>query len=109
MGSEPETAVTRHESEATTGNRPAFMRAPRCLARNRRGQPCQAPAMRGRKRCRLHGGKATGAKTAEGRERIRQAHLVHGMYTPEMIALRREARQLSRAIREMIAKSAVVD
>ncbi|HZG10159.1 MAG TPA: HGGxSTG domain-containing protein [Allosphingosinicella sp.] len=35
--------------------------APRCLARNRAGDPCQAPAMRGKARCRLHGGKSPGA------------------------------------------------
>lgn len=35
--------------------------APRCGAINRAGKPCQCPAMRDRKRCRLHGGKNTGA------------------------------------------------
>lgn len=35
--------------------------APRCGAKNRAGKPCQCPAMRDRKRCRLHGGKSTGA------------------------------------------------
>jgi hypothetical protein len=35
--------------------------APRCGARNRAGEPCQCPAMRGRKRCRLHGGLSPGA------------------------------------------------
>ena len=32
--------------------------APRCGAKTRRGTPCKAPAMRGRKRCRMHGGPA---------------------------------------------------
>ncbi|WP_408636659.1 HGGxSTG domain-containing protein [Parvularcula mediterranea] len=31
----------------------------RCGEKNRQGAQWQAPAMRGRKRCRLHGGKAT--------------------------------------------------
>lgn len=35
--------------------------APRCEAKNRAGTPCQCPAMRDRRRCRLHGGKSTGA------------------------------------------------
>lgn len=35
--------------------------APRCGARTRAGAPCQRPAMRGRKRCRLHGGLSPGA------------------------------------------------
>ncbi len=35
--------------------------APRCLARTRSGQPCQSPAVRGKSRCRMHGGKGSGA------------------------------------------------
>lgn len=34
--------------------------APRCLAKTRRGTACLCPALRGRKRCRLHGGLSTG-------------------------------------------------
>ncbi|WP_375249271.1 HGGxSTG domain-containing protein [Sphingomonas sp.] len=30
--------------------------APRCLATTRSHQQCQSPAIRGRKRCRMHGG-----------------------------------------------------
>jgi glucans biosynthesis protein len=33
----------------------------RCGARTRAGAPCQRPAIRGRKRCRLHGGLSPGA------------------------------------------------
>jgi hypothetical protein len=36
-------------------------RAPRCLARTRRGTPCQSPAVAGKTRCRMHGGKADAA------------------------------------------------
>jgi hypothetical protein len=54
------------------GNRPGDpSRAPRCGARNRRGLPCQCPAMKNG-HCRLHGGLSTGARTAEGRKRIRK-------------------------------------
>ena len=35
--------------------------APRCGAKTRAGTPCECPAMRGRKRCRIHGGLSTGA------------------------------------------------
>ena len=41
----------------------------RCLANNRRGTPCQKPAITGKNRCQLHGGKSTGPKTAEGNKR----------------------------------------
>ena len=51
-------------------------RAPRCFARNRAGKPCQSPAMKGRKRCRLHGGLSPGAPTGAANGRY-----VHGRRT----------------------------
>lgn len=47
---------------------------PRCGARTRKGTPCQAPALWGKNRCRMHGGLSTGAKTAEGRARIAESN-----------------------------------
>jgi len=44
-------------------------------------QRCKAPAIKGKTKCRFHGGKSTGAKTAEGRARIAKAHTVHGRET----------------------------
>lgn len=42
----------------------------RCGARRTRdGQPCQAPVEPGKRRCRFHGGRSTGAKTPEGKAR----------------------------------------
>lgn len=35
--------------------------APRCGARTRAGLPCMSPAVKDKKRCRMHGGKSTGA------------------------------------------------
>lgn len=35
--------------------------APRCLARTRSGKACQSPAVKGNQRCRMHGGKGSGA------------------------------------------------
>ena len=49
----------------------------RCTARNRAGQQCGSWAMRGKTKCRLHGGKSRGPSQA-GRERIRQARMIHG-------------------------------
>jgi len=41
-------------------------------------------------RCRMHGGLATGPRTAEGRARISAANTRHGFYTPaSQAALRR--------------------
>ena len=50
----------------------------RCLAKNRKGSPCQNPALKGRSRCRLHGGLSTGPTTSEGRARVAEAHTKHG-------------------------------
>ena len=53
-------------------------------------------------RCRLHGGLSTGAKTAEGIERIRRAQLKHGRYSEQAKAERAEARPLTRDLRAAI-------
>ncbi|WP_281277649.1 helix-turn-helix domain-containing protein [Thalassobius vesicularis] len=44
-----------------------------CGAKTRKGAPCQAKAMPGRKRCKFHGGASTGPRTQEGRRRISEA------------------------------------
>jgi hypothetical protein len=85
------------------GNPPGdFTAAPRCGAKNRRGLPCQCPAM-ANGRCRLHGGLSTGPKTPEGIERIRRAVTKHGNYSKEAMAARAECRALIRACRETLA------
>lgn len=63
-----------------------YMKAPRCGAKNRRGKPCQCPAVRGKRRCRLHGGKSTGAKTLAGIQRIRGAHWKDGSRSARLLA-----------------------
>ena len=50
----------------------------RCRARTRKGTPCQNPVVTGRNRCRMHGGKSTGPRTAEGKARVAAAHTKHG-------------------------------
>ena len=59
-----------------------FSKAPRCGAKTRRGTACLCPAMRNG-RCRLHGGKSTGPRTAEGLERSRKARWRHGFRSRE--------------------------
>lgn len=63
-----------------------FTNAPRCGAKNRQGLPCKAPAMRGKRRCRLHGGKSTGARTKAGIQRIRQARWKDGLQSARLQA-----------------------
>jgi len=62
--------------------------APRCLARTRSGRPCQAPAVRGKRRCRMHGGTNPGAPKGN-RNAVK-----HGMRTAEHLALVRALRAM---------------
>jgi hypothetical protein len=86
------------------GNPPGdYMKAPRCGAKTRTGGcACRQPAMRNG-RCRFHGGKSTGARTAAGRARCARARRTHGFYSAETVALRREAQTLLRRNRDLLA------
>ena len=44
-------------------------------------QRCKAPAVKGKTKCRFHGGRSTGPKTAEGKAAIAKAHTIHGRET----------------------------
>ena len=59
--------------------------------------PCQSPAVKGRKRCHMHGG----AEGSGGQPGNRNAWK-HGRYTAEAIARRREVAALLRACREQL-------
>jgi len=74
-----------------------LLAAPRCGARTRAGCACRQPAM-ANGRCRLHGGKSTGARTAAGLARCRTATLVHGHRSAEIIELKSAAARSSRAL-----------
>ena len=58
-----------------------------------RGTACQCPAIRGRRRCRLHGGLSTGPRTVQGLARIREANTRHGRYSAEQKVLARLRRE----------------
>lgn len=62
-----------------------FMLSPRCGARTRRGATCLSPAVRGKRRCRMHGG-AKGS----GAPRGSQNALKHGYNTHEFKAQRQQ-------------------
>ena len=44
-----------------------------CGAKTRKATACRNKSEPGKRRCKFHGGKSTGPKTAEGRERIAEA------------------------------------
>ena len=48
-----------------------------CGAKNRSGEPCKKHALKGSKRCRLHGGKSTGNPKAKGNA----SAVKHGIYS----------------------------
>jgi hypothetical protein len=83
--------------------KPAFLNAPRCLAKTRRGTLCQCPAMKNG-RCKLHGGLSTGPKTAEGLERIRQSRTIHGRYSKAARAERQYFRWLEQQYRQALTQ-----
>lgn len=78
--------------------------APRCGARCRtRGHaPCRNPAMPNG-RCRMHGGKSTGARTEVGRERCRRARYIHGARSAEWVGMRKLTMVVIRGTRRLEA------
>lgn len=74
------------------GQRPiGWVTCLKCGARTRSGRPCAAPAIQGKKRCRLHGGLSTGPQTAEGLKRLIFDKLKHGRRSKYFRAALRQA------------------
>ena len=74
----------------------------RCGAKTRAGMPCKRAAMKGKNRCRLHGGKSTGPRTVEGRERIAALRTTHGRLTKEKRSEAKHKAEVGRQIRAEI-------
>lgn len=70
------------QKEATIILAGGRIRCHRCqaLSKRSRGQ-CKKPALKGKAVCGFHGGKSTGPKTQEGRQRIADAQTIHGNET----------------------------
>jgi hypothetical protein len=75
-------------------------RAPRCRARTRAGGACQRPAIRGRKRCRLHGGLSPGAPRG-----FKNGNYRNGNWTAEAI----KERKWLRTLVQTVAKSGITE
>ena len=70
--------------------------SPRCGAKTRSKTSCKSPAMKNG-RCRLHGGKSTGAPT--GKEHGRYTH---GNYTKDVLALNKHIKQIIRDAKQLM-------
>jgi glucans biosynthesis protein len=80
------------------GHRPLFhmshlAQISRCGAKTRAGAPCRRSPVKGRKRCRLHGGLSPGAPRG-----IRNGNYVQGEWTREMRQERKWVRELLRSV-----------
>ena len=76
-----------------------MLQAPRCGARTRSGSQCRSPAVKGNARCRMHGGKGSGAP--KGNHNAWK----HGARSAEIRLIEEEIRLLTReqALRESLA------
>jgi hypothetical protein len=63
--------------------------APRCGAKTRAGGACQCPAVRGRRRCRIHGGLSPGAPRGEG-----NGNFKNGYWTREAVQERQWVKEM---------------
>ena len=71
----------------------------RCGARTRMGTECKKPALKGRNRCQLHGGKSCGATTKAGLERLTAAKTKHGRFTKGKRAEAKRRAEAGRRVR----------
>jgi glucans biosynthesis protein len=77
-----------------------MLQSPRCGAKTRNGGSCRAPAVTGKKRCRMHGG-AKGSGAPRGNRNA----LKHGVFTKDAIErrafLRKQIREAQKLLKEL--------
>ena len=78
-------------------NTGAMLASPRCGARIGCGGSCRSPAVRGNKRCRMHGG-APGSGAPRRNRNARK----HGLFTRDAIAERRQIQALLGEARKLL-------
>jgi uncharacterized protein YjcR len=74
-----------------------MLASPRCSAKTRSGGSCQAPALRGKRRCRMHGS-APGSGAPRGNQNARR----HGLFTRDAITERRQIQVLLGEARKLM-------
>jgi len=63
-------------------------------ARQNNHQPCKQPAIKNKKRCRMHGGLSTGPRTLEGKMGSTTASLKHSLYSKAAMLERSKIRMM---------------
>ena len=74
-----------------------MLASPRCGAKTRASGSCRSPAVRGKRRCRMHGG-APESGAPSGNQNARR----HGLFTGEAIAERRQVQALLVEARKLL-------
>ncbi|MDO9295374.1 HGGxSTG domain-containing protein [Bradyrhizobium sp.] len=74
-----------------------LLMSPRCGAKTRSGGSCRSAAVRGKSRCRMHGG-GRGSGGQKGNRNARR----HGLFTSDAIAERRQIRDLLGETRKLM-------
>ena len=69
----------------------------RCRAKTRCGEACRSPAVRGKRRCRMHGG-APESGAPRGNQNARR----HGLFTRDAIAERKQVQALLGEARKLL-------
>lgn len=79
----------------------AFNNAPRCGARTKRnnGSPCRAPAIRGKRRCRIHGG-----SMGSGAQKSNKNALKHGSSTTDIKRFKKEIKEILHQVKKSFAQ-----
>jgi hypothetical protein len=80
-------------------NTAPMLATPRCGAKTRAGRPCVSPAVRGKRRCRMHGG-APGSGAPLGNKNA----LKTGRYTRKAKAEHKKILEILRHARELMEK-----
>jgi hypothetical protein len=74
-----------------------MLTSPRCGAKTRTGGPCRAAAVRGKRRCRMHGG-TPGSGAPSGNQNARR----RGLFTREAIAERKQIQALIGEVEKLL-------
>jgi hypothetical protein len=74
-----------------------MLTSPRCGAKTRSNRPCKSPAVRGKRRCRMHGG-APGSGAPRGNRNA----LKNGFFTRKALEERRAVQDLLRQSRDLL-------